>query len=78
MEVRVRDVCIRGEKEYIIESDGIPKERQLKLLLESIYNSIITDPDFLKQISKSKEKKVIRDIRNLIEKYLEETDVKIS
>lgn len=77
MEVRVRDVCIRGKKEYIIEADGLAKERQLKLLLESIYNSIITDPEFIKQISRSKEKKAISDIKKLIEKYLKETDVKI-
>ena len=78
MEVRVRDVCIRGKKEYIIEADGLAKERQLKLLLESIYNSIITDPEFIKKISRSKEKKAISDIKKLIEKYLKETDVKIS
>ena len=35
MEVRVRDVCIRGKKEYIIEADGLAKERQLKYISRS-------------------------------------------
>ena len=54
MEIVVRDVTIRGEKLYIVDT-GLPKERQLNLLLEAAYNSILTDPEFVEQSKKNKE-----------------------
>lgn len=45
MEVIVRDVKIRGEIEYIIDTgDKMASSTQLTLLMKATYNSLLTDP----------------------------------
>ena len=70
MEVVVRDVTIRGEKLYIVDTK-LPKERQLNLLLEATYNSILTDPEFVEQSEKDKERKrKLNALKKCIENFL--------
>lgn len=70
MEIIVREVTIRGEKYFIVDSEGYTQERKLKLLLEAAYNSIITDPEFIKNFSKNREaRKSLENLRKAIEDY---------
>lgn len=80
MEIRVREVTIRGEKYFIVDSQGITQERQLKLLLEAAYNSIITDPEFLKKAPcNSRElNKSIDNLKKAIEDFQRISDTKSS
>ena len=77
MEIVVRDVTIRGEKLYIVDI-GLPKERQLNLLLEAAYNSILTDPEFVEQSKKNKEtERKLKSLRGCIENFLKSQEVTV-
>lgn len=76
MEIIVREVTIRGEKYFIVGSDDYTQERQLKLLLEAAYNSIITDPEFINHLAVNKEaRKSIENLKKAIEDFQKATDV---
>lgn len=77
MEIVVRDVTIRGEKLYIVDT-GLPKERQLNLLLEAAYNSILTDPEFVEQNKKNKEmERKVQCLKKSMENFLQSSDVTV-
>lgn len=72
MEVIIRDVTIRGETEYIIDSvKTIPSSVQLSLLMKATYNSLLTNPnvvEFNPTLTKS-----IMELKTAVEKFLEDT-----
>ena len=50
MEVVVRKIEIRGEDEYIVDiRGGLPMEKQLDILLQASYNTILTSSEFAKK-----------------------------
>lgn len=71
MEVIIRDVTIRGETEYIIDSvNTLPSSVQLSLLMKASYNSLLTNPkvvEFNPALSKS-----IAELKIAVEKFLED------
>lgn len=76
MEIKVREVTIRGEKYFIVDSEGYTQERKLKLLLEAAYNSILTDPEFIEKLSKSREiRKSLDNLKKAIEDFQIKTDI---
>ncbi len=76
MEIIVREVTIRGEKYFIVDSEGFTQERQLKLLLDAAYNSIITDPEFIKNLPCNREaRKSVESLKKAIEDFQKATDV---
>lgn len=72
MQVIIRDVTIRGEVEYIIDSgDGLAPSRQLSLLMQASYNSLITNPKILEVNPDWAEH--IQDLKVAVEKFLNAT-----
>ncbi len=73
MEVVVRKIEIRGEDEYIVDiRGGLPMEKQLDILLQASYNTILTSSEFTEKnfLSPEKREKIIK-LREAVEKYLE-------
>lgn len=69
MQVIIRDVTIRGEVEYIIDTrDGLAPSTQLSLLMKASYNSLLTDPKVLELNPNWKEP--IEDLKEAVEKFL--------
>ncbi len=77
MEIVVREVTIRGEKYFIVDAKGVTQERQLKLLLDAAYNSIITDPEFAERLSQNpKTTEALENLKHAIEDFQDLTDIK--
>jgi len=78
MEIRVREFTIRGEKCFVVDSDGITQERKLKLILEAAYNSILTDPEFVEKIPYKREtRKSLENLKRAIEDFQSKTENQI-
>lgn len=72
MQVIIRDVTIRGEVEYIIDTrDGLAPGRQLSLLMQASYNSLLTDPKVIELNPDWKES--IEDLKVAVKKFLDAT-----
>lgn len=73
MEVIVRDVTIRGEVEYVIDTTrcGLPMSKQLSLLMQASYNTLLTDPKMIQSNPEWTDE--IMDLRLAVEKFLKST-----
>ena len=72
MEVCIRDVKIRGEVEYIIDSgNNLAISTQLTLLMKASYNSLLTNPDVVKQMPEWED--YIEALKNSVEQFLSST-----
>lgn len=70
MQVIIRDVTIRGEVEYIIDTrDGMVPSTQLSLLMKASYNSLLTNPQIIELNPSWKEP--VEDLKKAVEKFLE-------
>ena len=73
MEVVVRKIEIRGEDEYIVDiRGGLPMEKQLNILLQASYNTILTSSEFAKKenSANSEKREAINELRDAVKKYL--------
>ncbi len=73
MEVVVRKIEIRGEDEYIVDiRGGLPMEKQLDILLQASYNTILTSSEFAKKenSANSEKREAINELRDAVKKYL--------
>lgn len=72
MEVIIRDVTIRGEVEYIIDtSSGLASSTQLSLLMKASYNSLLTNPNIVDLTPEWADD--IEDLKVAVEKFLKAT-----
>lgn len=72
LEVVIREVKIRGEREYIIDpSDSLANNIQLSLLMKASYNSLLTNPDIIQQSPELAG--CIEDLKSAVERFLRTT-----
>lgn len=77
MEITVREITFRGERVFVVDSPGLSKARQLKLLIESAYNSLLTDPELVEQIPANREtRKSLETLKKSIQDFLDKTELK--
>lgn len=72
MQVIIRDVTIRGEVEYIIDTrDGMALSKQLSLLMQASYNSLLTDPKLIELNPNWAD--YVEDLKMAVKKFLDVT-----